>query len=46
MFRILQLDHLVLRVRDLGAMLRFYIDVLGCTAMDHRSTCPIPKATW
>ena len=31
MFRILQLDHLVLRVRDLNAMLRFYVDVLGCT---------------
>jgi glyoxylase I family protein len=31
MFRILQLDHLVLRVRDLDAMLRFYTEVLGCT---------------
>ena len=31
MFKILQLDHIVLRVRDVNAMLRFYIDVLGCT---------------
>ena len=31
MFRILHLDHLVLRVRDLHAMLRFYTQVLGCT---------------
>ncbi|MFT7776680.1 VOC family protein [Roseateles sp.] len=25
------IDHLVLRVVDLGAMLRFYVDTLGCT---------------
>ncbi|WP_204278096.1 VOC family protein, partial [Escherichia coli] len=25
------LDHLVLRVVDLDAMLRFYVGVLGCT---------------
>jgi glyoxylase I family protein len=31
MFRILQLDHVVLRVRDAEAMLRFYTEVLGCT---------------
>jgi glyoxylase I family protein len=31
MFTIRQLDHLVLRVQDVEAMLRFYIDVLGCT---------------
>jgi glyoxylase I family protein len=31
MFAIVQVDHLVLRVRDLPAMLRFYCDVLGCT---------------
>ena len=30
-FRLLGLDHIVLRVKDLDAMLRFYIDVLGCT---------------
>lgn len=31
MFRILQIDHIVLRVRDGGAMVRFYCDALGCT---------------
>lgn len=31
MFRIRQIDHIVLRVRDVDAMLRFYIEVLGCT---------------
>ncbi len=30
MFRIKQIDHLVLRVVDIDAMMRFYIDVLGC----------------
>ena len=30
MFQIRQLDHLVLRVTDLPAMMRFYKDVLGC----------------
>lgn len=30
MFTIKQIDHLVLRVNDLDAMLRFYRDVLGC----------------
>jgi catechol 2,3-dioxygenase-like lactoylglutathione lyase family enzyme len=30
-FSIRQLDHIVLRVSDLDTMLRFYIDVLGCT---------------
>ena len=30
-FALLSLDHVVLRVRDLQRMLRFYIDVLGCT---------------
>ena len=28
--RIREIDHLVLRVVDLDAMLRFYVDVLGC----------------
>jgi catechol 2,3-dioxygenase-like lactoylglutathione lyase family enzyme len=28
--RIREIDHLVLRVRDLDRMLRFYSDVLGC----------------
>lgn len=31
MFRILQLDHLVLRVKNLQLMLEFYQQVLGCT---------------
>ncbi|WP_237062545.1 VOC family protein [Microbulbifer zhoushanensis] len=30
MFRILQIDHVVLRVTDLEAMRDFYVDVLGC----------------
>lgn len=31
MFRILHLDHVVLRVKDLPLMLNFYQRVLGCT---------------
>jgi glyoxylase I family protein len=31
-FSIRRIDHIVLRVRDLEAMRRFYMDVLGCTA--------------
>ena len=31
MIHIREIDHLVLRVVDLEAMLRFYCDVLGCT---------------
>jgi glyoxylase I family protein len=31
MLRIKQLDHLVLRVTDLQAMMKFYMDVIGCT---------------
>lgn len=31
MLRIRQVDHLVLRVVDLQAMMKFYIDVLGCS---------------
>ncbi len=30
MVRIREVDHLVLRVTDLNAMLRFYCDALGC----------------
>jgi catechol 2,3-dioxygenase-like lactoylglutathione lyase family enzyme len=29
-FRILEIDHIVLRVVDIDAMLRFYCDALGC----------------
>jgi len=31
MFRIREIDHLVLRVSDLDKMLRFYCSALGCT---------------
>jgi glyoxylase I family protein len=31
MLTIKQLDHLVLRVVDLPAMMKFYIDTIGCT---------------
>src|SRR5687767_15975355 len=31
MFRIREVDHLVLRVTNLDAMLRFYCEALGCT---------------
>jgi len=31
MFHILGIDHLVLRSGNVAAMLRFYVDVLGCT---------------
>jgi glyoxylase I family protein len=31
MIRIREIDHVVLRVIDLPAMLRFYCDLLGCT---------------
>jgi len=30
-FRLRQIDHVVLRVRDKDTSLRFYCDVLGCT---------------
>jgi catechol 2,3-dioxygenase-like lactoylglutathione lyase family enzyme len=31
MIRIREIDHIVLRVRELEPMLEFYCDVLGCT---------------
>lgn len=31
MFRLLKIDHLVLRVVDLAKMMHFYCDALGCT---------------
>lgn len=31
MFKIIHLDHVVLRVVDVQAMMRFYIDVIGCS---------------
>jgi glyoxylase I family protein len=34
--RVLGLDHLVLRTRDLAALIRFYCDVLGCTVERRR----------
>ncbi len=36
MFRLITLDHLVLRVSDLPRMLAFYVDVLGCTVERRR----------
>ena len=30
-FRLLQIDHVVLRVRDTANMIAFYCDVLGCS---------------
>lgn len=30
-FQLMQLDHVVLRVRDTAAMIAFYCEVLGCT---------------
>jgi glyoxylase I family protein len=30
-FKLKQIDHIVLRIRDLEASRRFYCDVLGCT---------------
>lgn len=36
MVRIREIDHLVLRVADVDAMLRFYCDALGCTVERRR----------
>lgn len=36
MFRLRDIDHLVLRVVDLDAMVRFYRDALGCTVERRR----------
>ncbi|CAG0996086.1 lactoylglutathione lyase [Burkholderiales bacterium] len=38
MIRIRDIDHLVLRVVDLEAMVRFYCDVLGCTVERRRES--------
>ena len=41
MFAIRGIDHLVLRTADVGRLLRFYVDVLGCTVekeQDRKST--------
>ncbi|MDH5534730.1 MAG: VOC family protein [Betaproteobacteria bacterium] len=37
MFRILAIDHIVLRVKDLVRMEAFYCDVLGCTIERERA---------
>ena len=34
-FQIRGIDHVVLRCTDVGAMLRFYCDALGCTVAKH-----------
>ncbi len=35
-FTLRKLDHVVLRVRDLEASLKFYCDVVGCTIDKHQ----------
>lgn len=44
MFRIREVDHLVLRVTDLEAMLRFYCDALGCTVERRQEAIGQPGA--
>lgn len=34
-FEIATIDHVVIRVRDMGPMLAFYRDVLGCALIKH-----------
>ena len=36
-FRLQQIDHVVLRVRDTAAMQAFYCDVLGCGVELHEA---------
>lgn len=38
MFTIRGIDHLVLRTADVARMLRFYVDVLGCTVEREQAT--------
>ncbi len=35
-FKLRKIDHVVLRIRDLNASLKFYCDVLGCTIDKHQ----------
>ena len=35
-FQLQQIDHVVLRVRDVAAMAAFYCDALGCTVERHQ----------
>lgn len=35
-FKLRKLDHVVLRVRDLDASLKFYCEALGCTVEKHQ----------
>jgi glyoxylase I family protein len=37
-FKIRKIDHVVLRVRDLSASLRFYVDTLGCSMEKQQDT--------
>lgn len=31
-FNLMQIDHVVIRARDIQTMMRFYLDVVGCSA--------------
>ncbi len=37
-FQLKQIDHVVLRIRDLDASMRFYRDVLGCSVDKEQDT--------